>query len=245
MWVLITVGILFVAMGLMVHAFRWHFLISGYNTMPKERKENVDIKGLARLIGIYSYVNGSILILTGILYSFDVKFFLNPAILFFAVSTFYILIKAQKYDKNIFDEHGKLRKGAGKQFAIPVVVITASLIFVVVLLSFSSQATKVSFLDEGIKIHGMYGDVYRWEDIDSVMLMDKLPTITSRTNGSAIGSKLKGHFKTKELGSVKLFVDKQKPPFINLEVPGGIIIFNMNSSDETWEVYMTLLDKIK
>ncbi len=65
----------------------------------------------------------------------------------------------------------------------------------------------LSIMDDGLQIHGMYGNLYRWESIEQVQLKDTLPSIQLRTNGSAIGSKLKGHFKTKELGSVKLFVD--------------------------------------
>ncbi len=57
---------------------------------------------------------------------------------------------------------------------------------------FSSQSTKVTFLEEGIEIHGIYGDVYTWESIKAVELMEELPTIEMRTNGSALGSNLKG-----------------------------------------------------
>jgi hypothetical protein len=58
-----------------------------------------------------------------------------------------------------------------------------------------------------------------------------------RTNGSALGSNLKGHFMTTELGSVKLFVNTQNPPFIYLETDDGVTIFNMKNEDETNEVY--------
>ena len=102
---------------------------------------------------------------------------------------------------------------------------------------FSSQSTKVTFLDEGIQIHGMYGDVYTWESIEAVELMEELPTIEMRTNGSALGSNLKGHFRTRELGSVKLFVNTQKPPFIYLETDDGITIFNIKNADETQEIF--------
>ncbi|WP_087758712.1 DUF3784 domain-containing protein [Herbinix luporum] len=65
MWLLIIVGIILIGIGLGVHVFKWYFLISGYNTMSKEKKEKVDIKGLARLLGIYAYINGGLFILAG------------------------------------------------------------------------------------------------------------------------------------------------------------------------------------
>ena len=55
MWFHLLIGVLLIAMGLAVHVFKWHFLISGYNTMSKEKKANVDTEGLGRLIGIYLY----------------------------------------------------------------------------------------------------------------------------------------------------------------------------------------------
>ena len=67
------------------------------------------------------------------------------------------------------------------------------------LLFFSSQATKVTFLEEGLQIHGMYGEVYAWNSIEDVILMEELPTIVMRTNGSALGSNLKGYFGQKSM----------------------------------------------
>ena len=152
--------------------------------------------------------------------------------MFFSISTIYILIKAQKYDGNIYDEKGKLREGAWKQLALPVVVIVVTIIFVAVLMFFSSQSTKVTFLEQGIEIHGMYGQLYAWEIIDRVELREELPAIEMRTNGSAVGSKLKGYFRTRELGG-QVVCRYGKPPFIYLKTDEGIIIFNMDKADQT------------
>ncbi len=188
MWFYILIGLLFIVIGLAVHVFKWYFLISGYNTMSKEKKAKVDTEGLGRLMGIYSYVNGGGFIMVGVLHALGLKPGMTPAIVFFSISTVYLLIKAQKYDGNIYDENGKLRKGAWKQFVLPVGIVVVALIFVAVLMFFSSQATKVTFLEEGVQIQGMYGDVYTWDSIKAVKLMEELPTIEMRTNGSALGS---------------------------------------------------------
>ncbi|MDD3654265.1 MAG: DUF3784 domain-containing protein [Desulfotomaculaceae bacterium] len=241
MWFYVLIGVFFIVIGLAVHVFKWYFLISGYNTMSKEKKANVDTEGLGRLMGIYSYVNGSVFIVVGVLHALGLKQGVTVAIVFFCISTVYLLIKAQKYDGNIFDQDGKLRKGAGKQLALPFGIILVTLIFVAVLMFFSYQATRVTILEEGVKIHGMYGDVYTWESIEAVKLMEELPAIERRTNGSALGSNLKGHFRTRELGSVKLFVNTQKPPFIYLEADDEVIIFNMKNADETQEIMRAIL----
>ena len=60
MWIYIIMAATFIFLGLAVHVFKWYFLIAGYNTMPKERKANVDTAGLGRAMGIYSYANGAV-----------------------------------------------------------------------------------------------------------------------------------------------------------------------------------------
>lgn len=245
MWIYFLIGGFFIAIGLAVHVFKWYFLIAGYNTMSKEKKANVDTEGIGRLMGIYSYINAGIFIVMGVLYAFGLKPGMTPAIVLFSISTIYMLIKAQKYDGNIYGKDGKLREGAWKQFALPVGIVVVTLIFVAVLMFFSSQSTKVTYFEEGIQIHGMYGDVYTWESIDAAKLIKELPTIERRTNGSALGSNLKGHFRTRELGSVKLFVNTNNPPFIYLETDGRFIIFNMKNAEETQETFREIMRQIE
>jgi len=54
---------------------------TAYNTMSKEKKAKVETEGLGRLMGIYSYVNGGVLILMGVLHALGLKPVLTPAIL--------------------------------------------------------------------------------------------------------------------------------------------------------------------
>ncbi len=232
----IIAGVFFI-LGIAVRVFKMYFLISGYNTMSREKKTNVDTKGLGRLLGFYCYANGAAFLLKGFLDALNLKISMTPFFMFLAVSTVFLLLIAQRYDGNIYDEKGKLRKGAGKQLALPFGITGIAVIFVVVLMFYSSQATRVTFGDEGIKIHGLYGSNYPWETIEEVKVLDSLPEIERRTNGSAVGSHLKGHFKTTELGPVMLFVNTKKPPFVYIKSNGKIIIFNLKSTAETEEAF--------
>ena len=87
----------------------------------------------------------------------------------------------------------------------------------------------------------MYGEVYEWESIEDVILKEELPTIVVRTNGSALGSNLKGHFRTEEFGPIKLFVNTQKPPFIYLHTAERLSIFNRGTPDQTKATYEEIL----
>ena len=108
--VLLIIGLFLILMGLAIHVLKLYFLIAGFNTMPKDKKENVDTKGLGRLMGIYSYANGAVFIGTGLLdlQGHNVK--IEILIAFTILSTIYLLIKAQKFDGNIYDEKGKIKE---------------------------------------------------------------------------------------------------------------------------------------
>lgn len=246
MWILVFVGALLIAMGFSVHVLKWYFLISGYNTMPKEKQANVDTEGLGRLIGLFAYFNGGGFIAAGLLTTAGVKWALTPVIIFFIASTVYMIIKAQTFDGNVYDQKsGRLQPNAWKQFIVPGIVLLATAIFVMILMLSSSKPIELTFLDEGLQIHGMYGEVYPWASIESIELRDNLPTIERRTNGSAVGSKLRGHFRTRELGSVKLFVDTAKPPFLYLETTDGVTILNSRTEEETTTLFEEILTQIK
>jgi hypothetical protein len=238
------IGILLIFMGLSVHVFKWYFLISGYNTMPKEKQEKVDTKGLGLAMGIYFYANGAVWIIFGILHAFGSKPNILIPIVFFGISTAYFLIKAQKFDGNIYDKKGSLRIGKWKQLLGPYGTSILAFILVAVMFIVFSQPTKVTVLDTGFQIHGMYGGTYSWESIKEINLTDNLPVIQRRTSGAAIGPNLRGHFST-DIGPVKLFVNQQLPPFIFLRIDDKIIILNLKTPEDTNNLYRSILERIK
>lgn len=237
MWVQFLMGAMFLFLGIAIHKFKWYFLISGYNTMSKEKKTNVDTEGLGRLMGFYMYLNGGVLILLGVLSALDIWSGMTPFLAVIIVSTIYLLVKAQKYDHNLFDEKGKLKEGAGKQLIPVVVILLVVFLAVGALLIYVSRPTEVSITPQGLEIHGMYGEFHPWDVFDQADLSEELPRIERRTNGAAVGANLKGHFRTTELGDVKLFVHTRQPPFIYITVNGRTTILNSASEAETRELF--------
>lgn len=244
MWFYFMIGAILFLMGLAVHRFRWYFLISGYNTMNKEKKANVDVESLGKLMGMYGYLNGVVFFLVGILYGLNIKIGGAMAFAIFIISTGYLLVKAQKYDHNLFDENGKFIKSAKKELIIPLVIVSVVLVGVGILMVFSVQPTKLTYLDEGLEIHGMYGETYAWVDIEKVELIDSLPKIEMRTNGSGVGSHLKGYFRTTEYGKVKLFVNAETSPFVYFTVEGSKVIFNLDDPIKTEEAYKEIQKRL-
>jgi hypothetical protein len=246
MWyVFVPIAVLFVLIGLAVHVGKWYFLIAGYNTMTREEQARVNTEALGRLLGIYCYVNAAIFLLMGVFTALDISAGVNAGLVLFGVSTVYVLVKAQKYDGNLFDDTGRLRRGAWRKLVVVLGILLVVAVAVGVLTYYSSQPAQVAFLDEGLQVQGMYGDVYGWDTIQDAFILETLPKIEARTNGSAIGSHLKGHFRTKEYGAVKLFVDKKTPPFVYFKSGGEVVIFNLSDPEQTRAAYEEIVNRTR
>lgn len=230
-------------MGLVVHKGKAYFLISGYNTYSKEKREKVDVVSLARLMGYYGYSNAFAFFLTGALDYFGVDVGLTPALIFFGLSTMALIIRAQKYDGNMYDEKGVMTKKSKVEMYLVVGILGATFLFVGYMMFASSRDIRVTLDDQGFEIHGMYGDRYLWTEVDELKLLEEIPEITMRTNGSAIGSALRGNFRMKEFGSVKLFMDAEASPYISFEHEGKRIIFNLGEGEKTRNLYIEMVEK--
>lgn len=234
-WILLA--LLFIFLGFAMTKLKWYFLISGYNTMTKEQKQHVDVEGLAKLLGWYSYALAALFIVIGIVAYLEYTNLMLPLVALIVVFTVIVVVKAQKYNHNLIDENGKWKKGASKNFKRPVIISAITLIGVAVIFYFALQPTEVTLTDGAIEIAGMYGDMYEFTNMEQLTLLDELPAIAMRTNGSAVGSKLEGHFKLENGEKVKLFVDKKIPSFIQFVYEGKRIIFNLPTEAETRALY--------
>lgn len=245
MWFYFLFGTIIIVMGLLVDKGKAYFLISGYNTYSKEKKKNVDVQAIAKYMGYYSYLNGFISYLAGILTAAGVQNLMVPVIVFFVISTGVLLVKLQKYDGNMFDEGGKLKSEGKKQLTVTGIITLLTVVFVGAVLFFSTRPTMVVPSEDSFEIKGMYGEVVHYKEINTVELLTDLPAITMRTNGSAVGPKLRGHFNTREYGAVKLFLDKSKPPYLYIETSKRRFVINFENAEKTTEFYETIVSKME
>ena len=241
MWTYLIMGLALILLGMAVHLLKWHFLISGYNTMSREKKANVDAEGLGRFVGFYLYLNGCVLVFLGILNAIDIWTGMTPFLIVISLSTIYLLIRAQRFDHNLFDEKGKLRKGAWKKMILPGAIVLSIFLAVGGLLSYVARPVRVTVTEEDIQIRGIYGETYLRQSLERVELRDELPRIEMRTNGAAVGTNLKGHFRTTELGRVTFFVNTARPPFIYLYHDEGVAILNTGSAESTRELFESII----
>lgn len=117
-----------------------------------------------------------------------------------------------------------------------VIIIGVAMVYV-----FGGRPAKIEATDEGIVISGSYGDTYLYDDIIDIHLLTTTFEITARTNGSSIGTVLRGHFNTLEYGAVILFIDTEVETYIRIQHGDEIIIFNLPTVEETNEFYEEVL----
>lgn len=236
MWVLAIAALLMFLLGFAVHKLGWHFLISGYNTMKEEDKARVDIKQVARLIGIMCYGIGFIFLIVGLIDGFRLVVPLEPFFIVLILFIVVILWRAQKYDGNIFDDMGRLRPG-GKKKLIPLVIVSLLLLTVVPgLLLWFSQPTEVTLTDTALVIEGSYGQTVPYDEIVDVMLTNA-PDVERRTNGAATSSRLTGHFRTTYKEDVLLFINRDVTAAVRIDWSGKPIYVNLETNEATEQLF--------
>lgn len=120
-----------------------------------------------------------------------------------------------------------------------------AMIFVIVLMMNSSKEAVIALSDSNIVIGGMYGKTFDYSDITSVELKDTIPTITMRTNGSALGENRKGYFYLEGMGKCLLFTLSDNGPFVYINVKGQNVIINYKDESKTEKLYHDISAELK
>jgi hypothetical protein len=222
----------------MVKYRRAYWLISGYNTMSKEKKQNVDIEGLANFTGNFCF---ALAVLIGVASALLVGGYDIAAGVLFAFLlplSIFVIIKTQQYDHNSRNADGTMQRKSLLKLGLTIAFLVIVGIGAGVLLYFSYQPTELLITEEYVQIKGMYGEKIPYTELKEVALIQEIPEITARTNGSSIGERRKGHFRLKDLGAAKLFLVSSQPPYIYLERNDKKpIIINFADKEETERVH--------
>ncbi|GEK91179.1 DUF3784 domain-containing protein [Alkalibacterium kapii] len=96
MWTYVIMGLVFLGIGFAVHILKWNGLISGYSSIPEEKKKKVDIQAQRRILGLYGYVSGVFFLLLAVMEYFGIIVSPILALVIFLVWTGFILYYAQK-----------------------------------------------------------------------------------------------------------------------------------------------------
>lgn len=225
--------------------YQYPNLINPYGSMPPERKALVNIEGLKKASAIISGVTGLLLVIVATLLMLkvideEVSGVLMTVFLLAMMVPLFIAMK--KYNGFGRDGSGKIAKSTKTSRVAWIVsgVITGVTVLVVAVILISSiRPSEITVGEETITISGSYGREIPVSDVVSVDLLDEMPPIAMRTNGSDTGHRLKGHFKLKSGEKCMVFVVKQAP-YIELRTSDNLYYLNADSKEETNELFLEI-----
>ncbi|MDA0200240.1 MAG: DUF3784 domain-containing protein [Bacteroidetes bacterium] len=216
-YVLIGMGLLFVAIGFILTENNAKYLHSGYNTMSEEDRKKFDIKAFVPYFRNFHIFLGISLVIFGTALTYLINE--NAGDIFLAVypilAYIYFLTASSKYSKGLSTKWNK----------IGIVLLVGTLLFVVGLLGYRFAENKITFDSESISFKGSYGETLTKAEIKSIELVSELPKITLKTNGFALGTINKGYFKTKNGEVLKLILNSDNKPVILFKKTNGKKIY--------------------
>jgi hypothetical protein len=109
-----------------------------------------------------------------------------------------------------------VRRGAWRHAAMFAVVILP-IAFVFFIIQSGEKPPRVTLSPQGLAISvAIYSVDVPWPTVTDVSLGQTLPRVVRRTNGYALGGTLRGYFSVEGLGPVRLFVERDQPPFVRI-----------------------------
>ena len=232
-------GLLLIALGWL--CYRFPNLINPYGSMSPERKALVDIEGLKRSTAIIMSVTGGLLLFTVLLsYLKIIDENMSGLLLTVICIAMIIPLFIAMHRHNGFgrDRSGVLtpEQKKKKYSKLAWVIVGLSMVFVVVILLLASKPSKLAVGEDSISISGMYGRHIPMSYIVSVELLEKMPSVAMRTNGSSTGRYNKGHFRLTNGEDCMLFT-RNKAPYIEIRTTDNLYYINGNTEEETLEIF--------
>ena len=122
-----------------------------------------------------------------------------------------------------------------------IVVLLEALIAPALFMNYSNE---VVVTDDAIEIKDEYAMTIPFSDIDTVMLIEKLPSIKTRTNGISTRKVNIGNFKMSNGEKVNLYISKDVPVYIEIKLndhgsqsKANLIFINRETVEETKALY--------
>lgn len=240
-------GLLLIVLGWL--CYRFPNMINPYGNMSPERKALVDIEGLKRSTAIILAVTGGLLIFAALL-SFVKIIDENMAGLALSVICLGMIIPLfiamRRYNGWGRDREDTLtpEQKKNKYSKLTLAIMGVSMVFVVIVLSLAGKSSKIEVNEKTISISGMYGCDIPFSEIVSVELIEKMPPVAMRTNGSSTGRYNKGHFRLRNGENCMMFIRNQAP-YIELRTTYNLFYINGDTKEETLGIHSKIEEKVQ
>lgn len=232
----LLIFITLVTCGAVVKYGKQHWLIAGYNTMPPDKKKNVDITGLANFMAKSFFGIGAFALAGSLITSRWCPNLFPYILILCTAGTVLMVPAAQKFDHN-------KKSGREKTVLTAVLAFTAIVLIAVAgLMIYGHRSPAVEVKPGSIVVSGIYGAAVSREEITGIDLKNEIPKIRSKNNGFDSGEVRKGHFTLDEMGRGRLYLESNRAPFVCIFTKDSYVIINYKDPIRTKALYRELID---
>lgn len=216
----IILSSVFIGIAFLVNKDNAKYLLSGYNTMTDEERNNFEIQLYIPFFKKFHLFLGiSVLIVASLLY-----YFVDTD----ASGIFMAIYPLLAYTFFLWKSNKFYILKTKKQIVISYAAMTIMFFLVVVIAyEFKNSLTNNEILlkENHLEISGEYGSKIDIISINSIVLIDSLPQITSKLDGFDLKNIRKGYFKTKNGEKVKLLINTKSAPYILITIKDSSKIY--------------------
>jgi hypothetical protein len=249
--IMVGIGLLFVLIGIVVGVFKQTWLISGVNTMSKEKKAKMDLDYVAKYFGLFFGIFGGIMISGVFICSYlnVMNYFhrsMPIAIISFCafiILYFNVFKRKRIYKKNTGQTETGLQTEVVPAKKWPTILATVTVVSVGLLIYMGYQEPKVEIASNSLKIKGLYGINLSFSEItkaDTIAWKD-MPSISIRTNGISLNKVHRGKYRTTDGDKIHMSIHSGVSPVIKIVAQGGSVYYiNRKNADETRQIFNKL-----
>ena len=230
----------YIMLALIMNQKTAKYLLAGYNTMTEQQRKDFNIGGFIRVFRLTFFIGGFGMLVVWYALSYaGYANYANIMVIFLPlVIVVFVVVAGQRFYRV------RNNKGNRKKMILVYGILGACAVFLISLLYFGMKDNKLDVSGDSIIISGMYGEKIPVTSVTKVEITDKLPSLAARTNGFAFNKHLKGYFRTKKGGTVKLFVDAGMHKYLKISSP--LMDYYWNSGSENMNnIYNEIKNRIQ
>ena len=236
---IIILSAIFIGISIFINKNNAKDLLSGYNTMTEEEKQNFKIESYIPYFKKFNLYLGISLFIISIF----ILYFVNMDCSMIFMGTYPIMA----YAFFIWKSNQFYILKTKKQNIITFLgVITMLIIFTFIIYEFTStlKDNDIKIVNNKLEILGNYGSEININDLKSITLVNEIPEINSKINGANLEIVKKGYFNTTKNEKVKLLINSNRKPIILITTKDKKKIYYSSKEKSNEEVYKELIKKI-
>jgi magnesium-transporting ATPase (P-type) len=231
--VIVGIGLLFILIAIAVGVFKQTWLISGVNTMSREKKAKMDLDYVAKYFGLIFGILGGIMFLGvfictyfGIMNYFHRSMpFLILGFCAFLILFFNVFKRKRIYNKNAGQTETDLQSKSKSKMNWRTIILIATVVPVGLLIYLSYKEPKAIIDANSFKLKGIYGVNLPFAEIAEAdtITWNKMPAISIRTNGISLNKVNRGKFRTTDGEKIHLSIHRGVSPVIRIVESDGSV----------------------